>query len=302
MTKPSNAGAPLMIYPRLRVKLATLDKDPYVLIWKIWMYCQDAGNGGRFHIDELAGACDRLLTPAQIRKAIAVLERPTIEHTDGTTSPLWLSIADDHVQLPAWFVELNPGPEVWTDDVLRWRRARNKELHSPKCEQLREKVRKRDRHLCRYCGQRVKWGANNADHGATYDHVDPDEDNTLSNVVVACRRCNGRKKDRTPEQWIAEDPAQGLSLLPAGTLAQDAERVRSARDGPPAGSNPGSTEIEPGSVPSSRSRARPSRVGSGSNPNRTGSGPASSRPGAADHPPPPDEPPFDADFHREGAP
>ena len=264
-----------MLRPRLRPKLAVLSNDAYLLLQKIWLYNQDVGNGGRLHMDELPAACDRSLTPAKITRAIAELARPVIEHRDGSVSALWLELVDDHVQMPAWWIDDNPGAEVWTDDVLRWRRKRNKELHSPKCKALRKRIRNRDRNLCRYCGRRVKWGANNADHGATYDHVDPDEDNTLSNVVVSCRQCNGRKNERTPEQWIEDDPAQGLSLLPEGTTAEQAEHVREARAGP----NPGSTQARPRSNRSSRRRARPSRVEPKSNRTGSESGAASTRNG-----------------------
>ena len=294
--KPTNAGAPLLTYPRLRVKMAALSIEAYVVLNKVWLYCQDAGNGGRFHVDELPAACDRLLSAGKLQRAVAELQRATMSHQDGSTSPLWLTVVDDHVQMPEWWIELNPGAEVWQDDTLRWRRQRNKELHAPKLEQLREKIRKRDRNLCRYCGRRVKWGANNAPHGATYDHVDPDEGNTLSNVVVACRQCNGRKKDRTPEQWIEEDPALGLSLLPAGTTADQVAAVRTARDGPPQGP----TQVEPRFDRAGRSRARPSRVEPESNRVEPSGAPASSRPvlvhPLADPVPPPD----DHDYPHEG--
>lgn len=292
--KPTNAGAPLLTYPRLRVKLATLSIEGYTLLTKVWLYVQDAGNGGRFHVDELPAAVDRIIGPAKLSKALDEVARAEIRHEDGTTSPLWLSVVDDWVQLPAWWLEINPGATVWQDETLRWRRARNKALHSPKFERLRQRVRTRDRNLCRYCGARVKWGSNNSPTGATYDHVDPDADNTFGNVVVSCRRCNGRKKDRTPEQWCEDAPGDGLTLLPAGTLAADAAPVH-ARAGP----NPSRTRVEPGSIPASRPRARPSRVEPESNPNRTDTATASPRPDAgsrdSDRPPTPTD-----DDHREG--
>jgi len=273
--------------------MAALSIEAYVVLNKVWLYCQDAGNGGRFHTDELPSACDRLLSPTKLARALAELERATITHQDGTESPLWLSVVAEHVQMPEWWVELNPGAEVWQDDTLRWRRHRNKELNSPKLEPLREKIRKRDRNLCRYCGRRVKWGANNAPHGATYDHVDPDEGNTLSNVVVACRQCNGRKKDRTPDQWIEDDPAQGLSMLPAGTTAEQAAVAQSARDGPAQGP----TQVEPGFDPATGPRASPYRVEPESNPDRTDPGSASSRPRLVqvESVPPPDDSNFPHD-------
>lgn len=61
-------------------------------------------------------------------------------------------------------------------------------------------VRARDGDYCRYCGKKVNWSDKRGVDGGTYDHVDPDGDNSLENVVVACRSCNSKKQDRTPEE------------------------------------------------------------------------------------------------------
>lgn len=61
-------------------------------------------------------------------------------------------------------------------------------------------VRARDGDFCRYCGKRVNWNNRKGADGGTYDHVDPDGDNTIDNIVVSCRSCNSRKSDRTPEE------------------------------------------------------------------------------------------------------
>lgn len=276
---PGKSGAWLKTNPRLRARLSVLSLEAYTVLHKVWLYCQDVGNGGRFHVDELPAAIDRLLPQAKMNKALAELHRATIERSngDGTTSliPLWLDLVDDHVQLPDWWIEDNPPPRVYHDDTLWWRHQRNKRLHSPSCAAMRAEVKARDRNLCRYCGVRVNWEARNSDVAGTYDHVDPDEDNTTENVVVACRRCNGRKRDRTPEQWIADDPAEGLTLLRPGTNADQAiaQRARSR-----AGPSQGSTQVQPGLNSSSRPRARPSRVEPGSNPTRPVPGSASTRP------------------------
>ena len=55
-------------------------------------------------------------------------------------------------------------------------------------------VYERDGQLCRYCG---------ATADLTIDHVVPRRHggtDTAANLVVACRRCNGRKGGRTPAQ------------------------------------------------------------------------------------------------------
>lgn len=57
----------------------------------------------------------------------------------------------------------------------------------------REKVLRRDKHTCAYCG----------DHADTWDHVMPVSRgglNTWDNTVAACRGCNGVKANRTPEE------------------------------------------------------------------------------------------------------
>ena len=55
----------------------------------------------------------------------------------------------------------------------------------------------RDRHLCAYCGEQYK------DYQLTIDHVLPKSRgglNTWVNTVSACKPCNVRKADRTPEE------------------------------------------------------------------------------------------------------
>lgn len=56
----------------------------------------------------------------------------------------------------------------------------------------RRRVLARDNHRCAYCGQ----------HADTVDHVHPVSrggENVWTNVVAACRACNCKKADRTPE-------------------------------------------------------------------------------------------------------
>jgi hypothetical protein len=88
-------------------------------------------------------------------------------------------------------------------DKIKWRRKKQLERNGF----LREQIHERDRGLCRYCGVRVNWSDKRGATGGTYDHVDPAGGNELENVVTACRRCNGRKRDRTPVE-------AGMVLLP----------------------------------------------------------------------------------------
>ena len=77
------------------------------------------------------------------------------------------------------------------------RARRNRSLYSDMA--LTRQVRQRDGDACRYCGGAVDWKNRKGPSGGTYDHVDPEGPNDLSNVVVACRRCNSTKARRLPE-------------------------------------------------------------------------------------------------------
>ena len=61
----------------------------------------------------------------------------------------------------------------------------------------RKNVYLRDRGKCCYCGKRVPMAE------FTYDHVIPRSQGGTTrweNIVVACFRCNHKKRDRTPQQ------------------------------------------------------------------------------------------------------
>ena len=66
--------------------------------------------------------------------------------------------------------------------------------------ELRKRIQARDGFFCRYCRCRVNWLDRKGSSGATYDHVDPQGEATFENLVVACRGCSSRKKNRTPEE------------------------------------------------------------------------------------------------------
>jgi 5-methylcytosine-specific restriction endonuclease McrA len=88
----------------------------------------------------------------------------------------------------------------------RKRNARRTALHRD--TEVINAVRLRDGDICRYCGQTVNWSDRRSPDGGTYDHIDPDGPNSLENLAVACRGCNSRKHNRTPEQ-------AGMPLRPA---------------------------------------------------------------------------------------
>jgi 5-methylcytosine-specific restriction endonuclease McrA len=149
------------------------------------------------------------------------------------------------------------------DSIARKRNLRKKHLHQKEeGKRIKAAVITRDQGLCRYCG--VYTSDNSNDHRSRnareIDHVDPfDWVNSEENCVVACKVCNGRKKDRTPEE-------AGMVLLPVPSknrsktrsepdLGSGIEREnpsenpipasRDARDGP--GSGPDRVEIGSGS-------------------------------------------------------
>lgn len=94
------------------------------------------------------------------------------------------------------YLERNPS----RDDVreTRGKDGRKHALHRDK--QLVRAIRARDGDQCRYCGATVDWTDRRSSKGGTYDHVDPAGENSMNNVVVACRGCNAVKGKRTPEQ------------------------------------------------------------------------------------------------------
>lgn len=83
-------------------------------------------------------------------------------------------------------------------------RAVRRELKDPA---VREAVRLRDGDRCRYCGHRVNWNDRRSPRAGTYDHVQPGKARGPENLVVACRKCNQAKQDRTPDR-------AGMTLKP----------------------------------------------------------------------------------------
>lgn len=73
----------------------------------------------------------------------------------------------------------------------------------------RQRIIARDMSRCRYCGKKTRGLHLNLDHVIPYTHGGGRSDD---NLVVACRRCNMRKRDMSPEQ-------AGMALLPCPTVA-----------------------------------------------------------------------------------
>lgn len=122
---------------------------------------------------------------------------------------------------------------------------------------LLDAVRARDGDECRYCGKIVNWADRRSTDGGTYDHINPEGPNTTENLVVACRGCNSRKGQRTPDQ-------AGLTLRPPGRIQSgfnpDQKHNESFSDPRPDPTRPKKVEAPLRSA-SVRSRASPATDG-----------------------------------------
>jgi 5-methylcytosine-specific restriction endonuclease McrA len=230
---------------KVKGALARVSFDAFGLYHAVELYMCTSGTDGTLPVRHLSVATDRRLAQP---KCVALLTQLVDEAL--------VTVEGDVVHLVHWE---QPPVATWTDDVLRARWQRGKELLRDK--HLTGEVKERDRHLCRYCGVRVNWADRRGATAGTYDHVDPDGGNDIENVVVACRRCNGRKRDRTPEQ-------AGMPLYRPGTTAATIA----------AGSaSPIAASAVPARAPEPRARTGdPIRTESGSNP-RAGSARAPAR-------------------------
>lgn len=162
----------------------------------------------------------KLPKPAERKRVVGVLvecglfdyiapgETVTVSDRDGNE----LTLRADFDGEPAWIVHdyLDYNDSSVQREVARtWDRKR-KDLERDR--ELVTAIRMRDGDRCRYCAKRVSWRDRRSADGGTYDHVKPRGDNSLLNVVVACRGCNSSKGARTPEQ-------AGMVLLPPPDLA-----------------------------------------------------------------------------------
>jgi hypothetical protein len=167
---------------------------------RLWAWCAQQRTDGFIP----SAIVDAIGTPATLRRLTRpVFDRRPFLHRRGEgddcaclKSRPWPAGADFLVHD---FLDRNPSRDE--NDV---RRAKSREMKDPALKVI---VRVRDDDRCRYCGATVNWADHRSARGGTYDHVDPDLANGAANLVVACRGCNARKKDRTPEQ-------AGMRLLP----------------------------------------------------------------------------------------
>lgn len=244
MSTPSKGGAWVSTRPAIRSDLERPSFEAEGLWHIVRLYCAAVGNDGRLPLDDLHLAVGRKISQAKALKLASELAAvPALAHID------------DGVLVLDWSDQ--PKADDWNDPIKRERWARRQRLKRD--SELCRRVKERDRNLCRYCGHRVNWNDKVSPKGGTYDHIDPDGDNHFDNVAVSCRRCNGRKRDRTPDQ-------AGMTLLKPGTTADQAQGGDRSRAPDPEGSTSGQPPAGSGPSPPARSRARPDTANPGPTP------------------------------------
>jgi 5-methylcytosine-specific restriction endonuclease McrA len=98
-------------------------------------------------------------------------------------------------------------------------RAKQAELRD---RELLAAVRRRDGDCCRYCGTKTRWADRRSGAGMVLDHIDPATAAGAMNLVIACRSCNSRKGNRTPE-------AAAMTVLPP--LGQTSDETNAPTNG-----------------------------------------------------------------------
>lgn len=80
-----------------------------------------------------------------------------------------------------------------TREEIDWENARKDDVSDLS---LTIPVRVRDGDACRYCSAVVNWADRKGGRGGTYDHLKPGKRaETMHDLVVACRSCNGGRRD-----------------------------------------------------------------------------------------------------------
>ena len=90
---------------------------------------------------------------------------------------------------------------------------------------IKQRVLRRDRYRCRFCGKRGNGGGN----PLTVDHIFPlargGHPEKTANLVTACRRCNQYKANRTPEECGLSIDSEGYSYTPPGKLDEGVKEL-----------------------------------------------------------------------------
>src|SRR5262245_11799506 len=171
----------------------------------------DALSNGAFRLwHEALAWCRRQLTDGLIPFPVM---RRFPAYTKGREKELATPVREGVA--PLW--ELIPATGYKVHNYLKWNKSKEEEeadqelsrhrMAFTRDPQLRQRLRERDGDMCRYCGKAVNWQDRKGASGATYDHIEPRGSMDESNLVIACRGCNSKKRNRTPEQ-------AGMVLLP----------------------------------------------------------------------------------------
>lgn len=144
--------------------------------------------------------CSRLMTDGRIPKA--VVPRLAWKNAAKNTSKLveaglWID-RDDEYEVKDYLKHQRSREQIEASRAFARRRMtlnRNPELTAA--------IKERDRNCCRYCGIRVNWRDRKSPKGGSYDHILPvtaGGEDEFENLVVACKACNEKKGNRTPDQ------------------------------------------------------------------------------------------------------
>ena len=208
---------------------------------QLMLHCASQGTNGfvqEFVVaDILRSRKQRQLFTDPPAGATPLLHRPgdVCECLDGRP---WPSVGDYFLH---HYLQWNPTKEEYDVAAAKKAELRDGELIAA--------IRRRDRDRCRYCGADCNHADRRGAAGLVYDHVDPALAAGAANLVCACRSCNSRKGNRTPD-------AAGMTLLPPP----------GAVPGPRPGTDP-APDPQPtsGSAPdATTARARTGRDGTGS--------------------------------------
>ena len=139
--------------------------------------------------------CSQQLTDGQVQRHVLPLfmSSPDVVQ-ELVTAELW-EVKPFGFEFHDWLVY-----QLSRDEVMAKRAANAKRQALSRNSDLRDLIKTRDGDRCRYCGISVVWTDRKSARGGTYDHVDPAGPSSVENLVVACRGCNSRKGERTPEQ------------------------------------------------------------------------------------------------------
>lgn len=213
-------------HPKIRA-LGNAETD---LLWqKAGVGCSKSKTGGLIAPAdlELYAFLAYARTPAKLRRATQKLVEVKLWH-DATTvkdcSRCMAALADmDLDELPAGaflihdWQDCNPSKRAEDDDVTKFKQRRDRQLKDWTVR--RAEVLARDGEWCRYCAVRTtskKYDQKSALR-RVIDHVDPMGSNALGNLATACNRCNGRKKDRLPDEAempLLAPPVDGRPPIP----------------------------------------------------------------------------------------